>query len=948
MDPLEEELPPPPPLPPNVVPIRAEDAAAADANDAPPDKPTKPKRLLMVRPGLGKKGQPIQLLANHYKVSVKSSEEFFHHYNVIMKYEDDTLVDGKGVGRKVIDKLQHTYRAELLDKDFAYDGEKSLFTIGALPQVNNEFTVVLEDIGTGKSAANGSPGGNDSSPGGGDRKRVRRPYQTKTFKVELCFAAKIPMAAIAQAIRGQESENSLEALRVLDIILRQHSAKQGCLLVRQSFFHNNPDSFVDLGGGVMGCRGFHSSFRGTQGGLSLNVDVSTTMIVKPGPLIDFLLANQKVDHPNRIDWQKAKRALKNLRIKAAPTNSEFKIVGLSGRNCNEQTFPLRQRNGNSGDTNTVEITVSDYYRVNRGIELKYSDNLPCINAGRLKRPTYFPVELCTLVPLQRYTKSLSTLQRSSLVEKSRQKPQERMSTLNDALKRSNYDSDPMLKACGISISQNFTQIEGRVLQAPKMRAGNNEEFLPRNGRWNLANKKLIKTCTISRWSVVNFSARCDVQGLVRDLKRLAIGKGLEFEDPHAIIEENPSKRRAPVSVRVEEMFEQIKQKLPGAPRFLLCLLPERKNCEVYGWFMAFFCHCLLPFPISMISCCRIYDTYLLQPGPWKRKCLAEFGIVTQCLAPARVNDNYLNNVLLKINAKLGGLNALLQVEVSRGIPIVSEAPTIILGMDVSHGQPGQSDRPSIAAVVSSREWPLISRYRATVHTQSPKLEMMSSLFKPRGTEDDGLIRESLIDFYTSSGKRKPDQVIIFRDGVSESQFTQVINIELEQIIEACKFLDEKWEPKFTLIVAQKNHHTKFFQTGSPENVPPGTVVDKQVCHPKNFDFYMCAHAGMIGTSRPTHYHVLHDEIGFTADALQEFVHSLSYVYQRSTTAISIVAPIAYAHLAAAQVGTFMKFEDMSSDASSSQGGGGHTSAGSVSVPELPRLHEKVRSTMFFC
>jgi hypothetical protein len=25
----------------------------------------------------------------------------------------------------------------------------------------------------------------------------------------------------------------------------------------------------------------------------------------------------------------------------------------------------------------------------------------------------------------------------------------------------------------------------------------------------------------------------------------------------------------------------------------------------------------------------------------------------------------------------------------------------------------------------------------------------------------------------------------------------------------------------------------------------GTVVDSKVCHPKNFDFYMCAHAGMI-------------------------------------------------------------------------------------------------------
>jgi eukaryotic translation initiation factor 2C len=56
----------------------------------------------------------------------------------------------------------------------------------------------------------------------------------------------------------------------------------------------------------------------------------------------------------------------------------------------------------------------------------------------------------------------------------------------------------------------------------------------------------------------------------------------EIEDPFTIIEENPSRRRAPVSVRVDEMFDQIKSKLPGAPRFLLCLLPERKNCEVYG------------------------------------------------------------------------------------------------------------------------------------------------------------------------------------------------------------------------------------------------------------------------------------------------------------------------------------------------------------------------------
>ncbi|CAL4902553.1 unnamed protein product [Urochloa decumbens] len=902
-----DELPPPPPVRSDMVPIKAEYVVG----ESPPNMPVKPKRVPMARPGVGRKGQSIHLYSNHFEVSVNGPEDFFFHYHVNLKFEDGRPVDGKGIGRKVMDKLQQTYHSELSNKDFAYDGEKSLFTVGALPQKKHEFTVVLEEASTGKTAANGSPGGDDS-PGGGDRKRVKRLYQLKTFKVEISFAAKIPMSAIGQVIRGEESKNSLEALRVLDIILRQHSAKQGLLVVRQSFFHNNPSNLVDLGGGVMGCRGFHSSFSGTQSGLSLNIDVSTTMIVKPGPVIDFLIANQKVDHPSRINWQKAKSALRSLRIKTIHYNAEFKIIGLSEKNCKEQTFPLKQRNGNHGECDTNEITVYDYYK-KKGIQLQHSGDLPCINAGKQKSPTYFPMELCRLLPLQRYTKALSTLQRSSLVEKSRQKPQERMTVIDDALQRSNYSSDSMLRSCGISIAPKFTQIEGRVLQAPKLKAGNGEDIFTRNGRWNFTNKKLIQTCSVDKWAVVNFSARCNVRNLIRDLIRNASAKGIQMDQPLDVVEENPSMRRAAVSRRVDDMFEQIKSKLPGAPKFLLCLLPERKICEIYG--------------------------------PWKRKCLADYGIVTQCLAPMRVNDPYLFNLLMKINAKLGGLNSLLQIETSLAIPHVSKVPTIILGMDVSHGHPGQSDRPSIAAVVSSRQWPHISKYRASVHTQSPRLEMMSSLFKPQGTDDCGLIRESLLDFYTSSGNRKPENIIIFRDGVSESQFTQVINIELDQIIEACKFLDEKWSPKFTVIVAQKNHHTRFFQTGSPDNVPPGTVVDNVVCHPRNFDFYMCAHAGMIGTTRPTHYHVLRDEIGFSADEMQEFVHSLSYVYQRSTTAISVAAPIRYAHLAAAQVGTFLKYEEMT-DASSSQGG--HTSVGSAPVPELPRLDEKVRSSMFFC
>ncbi|KAF9608328.1 hypothetical protein IFM89_009018 [Coptis chinensis] len=62
----------------------------------------------------------------------------------------------------------------------------------------------------GRTAGNGSPGGSRSL-NGSDRKRFRRPYQSKSFKVQISYAVKIPMKSIVSALRGQESENSQEA-----------------------------------------------------------------------------------------------------------------------------------------------------------------------------------------------------------------------------------------------------------------------------------------------------------------------------------------------------------------------------------------------------------------------------------------------------------------------------------------------------------------------------------------------------------------------------------------------------------------------------------------------------------------------------------------------------------------------------------------------------------------
>jgi len=45
-----------------------------------------------------------------------------------------------------MDRVQETYASDLNGKEFAYDGEKSLFTIGSLPQNKLEFEIVLEDV----------------------------------------------------------------------------------------------------------------------------------------------------------------------------------------------------------------------------------------------------------------------------------------------------------------------------------------------------------------------------------------------------------------------------------------------------------------------------------------------------------------------------------------------------------------------------------------------------------------------------------------------------------------------------------------------------------------------------------------------------------------------------------------------------------------------------------
>jgi len=140
------------------------------------------------------------------------------------------------------------------------------------------------------------------------------------------------------------------------------------------------------------------------------------------------------------------------------------------------------------------------------------------------------------------------------------------------------------------------------------------------------------------------------------------------------------------------------------------------------------------------------------------------------------------------------------------------------------------------------------------------------------------------------------------------------------------------------------------------HVLKGTVVDSKICHPTEFDFYLCSHAGIKGTSRPAHYHVLWDENNFSADGLQTLTNNLCYTYARCTRSVSIVPPAYYAHLAAFRARFYMEPEtsDSGSMASGPAGHGPQSASrstrtpGGAAVRPLPALKDNVKRVMFYC
>lgn len=71
------------------------------------------------------------------------------------------------------------------------------------------------------------------------------------------------------------------------------------------------------------------------------------------------------------------------------------------------------------------------------------------------------------------------------------------------------------------------------------------------------------------------------------------------------------------------------------------------------------------------------------------------------------------------------------------------------------------------------------------------------------------------------------------------------------------------------------------------NAVPGTLVERDITHPFEYDFYLCSHSAIQGTARPVHYQVILDEAQVPVNDFQRMVYQHCYQYMRSTTPVSL-------------------------------------------------------------
>ncbi|KAL1947711.1 hypothetical protein VTO73DRAFT_13435 [Trametes versicolor] len=267
-------------------------------------------------------------------------------------------------------------------------------------------------------------------------------------------------------------------------------------------------------------------------------------------------------------------------------------------------------------------------------------------------------------------------------------------------------------------------------------------------------------------------------------------------------------------------------------------------------------------------------------------------ISTQCVW-GKANDQYCNNVALKINSRIGGTNSVIMSDATSFLQTC-----MVVGADVGHPGPGAATRPSVTGLVASVD-PAISRMTSYAHVQAPRTEIIEDL--------ETMMVAALTDYqdyYQRQNKKvdPPKTIVFYRDGVSEGEFAQVAAREIPMVKNAfvrCN-IPKALMPKLIFIVVGKRHHIRFFPQNPTRdgdrsgNCPAGLLIHQTITNPNYPDFYLQSHAGLLGTSRPAHYVVLENEAGLSSLNLQTLTFHLCHMYASATRSVSIPAPVYYA------------------------------------------------------
>ncbi|CAG2171047.1 unnamed protein product [Oppiella nova] len=857
------------PTPQRTIPVTA--VVTYEPTELQPKGNRKMKPTFVGRPGVGRNGRAIALIANHFRLLIKDITVY--HYDI--QFECNTRpmgqaasgAVGSGAGggdresRNKVRKLRQMENRLAFNKFMdikrelfrtaqgvqlrpVFDGNSIVYTRGQLAQ--DQFTGNIEVTLDGKATQ---------------------------VRVNIQFAQAIDLSAINLYYDGQSDLVPREAMQALDIILRYGPTSTrvpiGNSLYPKWETHKGRDGRINIDdvGNKQVVFGHYQSTRLTKMGPTILVDRSATAFFTAGPLLEFM-RRLKGGIPRNYRKPMNDYLLDNAKGLRVYTEHlgykrRYTIKGLSQKPSNAQTFEYDDESGRK-----VRTTVKDYFRQNYPNVNINDTEFPCL-IPQASKTIYLPMDVCYLYPDQPVSRNKLTGDNTAKMvrECGTQGPVDRFAEITNAVAAIKTASQLYLTEFQLDIDSRASKIPGRVLAKPAIKGLDRKE-----------RKKMHRPVELRHWAVANLCEngwpKVDAQAAKE------FGEGLcEQAASVGMTVHKPTPIRTPGGTGaqdIEAAFREAKaecRRKGGALQMILFVIPDDNVYNV----------------IKHVGDCNE-------------------GIVTQCVKaknavpPFRGPDRrggVQSNLLLKINTKLGGVNRILEALPDKPKVLCDpKSRVMIIGADVTHPAPADKLESSVAACIGSIDADHC-KYSASIRAQERSARAQAAeMIK----EFDVMIKE-LLDEYRKALGGLPNHIIYYRDGVSESQFQQVLDYEHRMLLEACLAKGIK-QPKVTFITVQKRHHTRFRPEreadglGAKRNIPPGTTVDSHVVHPTDFDFYLCSHVGIQGTSRPTHYYVLHDDYKFTADDLQKLSYYLCYVYARCDTPISIPAPVQYAHLAA--------------------------------------------------